>query len=85
MVGRVDMAPICRAGIRYDDLIRNVTIKPGQTVRVGINREGDIEERKRKKNIVTATVLRIYKHHVLLDLGKYKECRRKADLYFGLC
>lgn len=55
------MAPIYRAGIRYDDLIQNVTIKPGETVRVGINREGDIEERKRKKNIVTATVLRVYK------------------------
>ncbi len=67
-------------GIRYDDLLRKTKITPGTTLRV-LQRGDD----GRKIGTVKAKVVEVYRHHVLLDFGKYRESRRKADIVLGLC
>lgn len=64
--------------IRNELVLRKSKIKPGDTVK--LVPRGDSE----KKEIRNVKVLKRYRHHALLDFGKYKECRRIVDLELGI-
>lgn len=64
--------------IRSELVLRKSKIKPGDTVK--LVPRGDSE----RKEIRTVKVLERYRHHALLDFGKYKECRRIVDLELGI-
>lgn len=67
-------------GIKYGDLIRNFRIYPGDVLKIREkNDNGQVICNKK------ATVAAVYTHHVLLDFGKHKESRRKAEIALGLC
>ena len=66
-------------GIKYDDLMRKTVIKPGDKIRLTLRSDNG-----RSMGQITTKVLEVYRHHVLLDFGKYKECRRIADIALGL-
>lgn len=66
-------------GIQYSELLKEAKIYPGDTVNVMIT-----SEQGKKLGTAKAKVLKRYTHHVLLNFGKYKECRRIADIALGL-
>ena len=66
-------------GIKYSELLKKTRIDPGDTVNVMIYSEKGTRSESRKTK-----VLEVHRHHVLLDFGKYKECRRIADIALGL-
>lgn len=66
-------------GIRYSELLKK-RIPPGSELKV---LKRDVEGRK--IGTVIVRVVEEYKHHVVLDFGKYRESRRKADIVLGLC
>lgn len=66
-------------GIRYDELLRKTKIKPGDRVKLVLR-----SDKGHYLGVVTTKVVEVYRHHVLLDFGKYKECRRIADIALGL-
>lgn len=66
-------------GIPYDKLLTETKLIPGQQVRlVEKNQKGEI------RRSMYVKVAKRYRHHVLLDFGKYKESRRIADIALGL-
>ena len=66
-------------GIPYDKLLAETKLFQGQQVRlVERNQKGEI------KRSMYVKVVKRYRHHVLLDFGKYKESRRMADIALGL-
>lgn len=66
-------------GIKYSELLKKTRIDPGDTVNVMIT-----SEQGKRLGVIKIKVLKVYKHHVLLDFGEYKECRRIADIALGL-
>ena len=66
-------------GYIYTELLKKTRIDPGDTVNVMIT-----SEQGKRLGVIKTKVLKVYKHHVLLDFGEYKECRRIADIALGL-
>ena len=66
-------------GIQYAQLLKRTRIFPGDKIKLIIRSDNG-----HRVGQITAKVLEVYKHHVLLDFGKYKESRRIADIALGL-
>lgn len=66
-------------GIQYEQLLRRTRIYPGDKVKINVESDNG-----RSLGTIIATVLKRYRHHVLLDFGKYKESRRIADIALGI-
>lgn len=66
-------------GIQYRQLLRNTRFVPGNKITLG-----RYSEKGHLMGKVTVKVLEVYRHHVVLDFGKYKESRRIADIALGL-
>lgn len=66
-------------GIFQNQLLKKTKIPPGTKLRL-------IERKADGTAIVLGTVRVVeeYRHHVLLDFGKYKESRRKVDIAFRI-
>lgn len=65
--------------IPYANVLKKTQIKPGDEVTLTERGEGGRRIGGRK-----VKVLKVYRHHALLDFGEYQECRRIVDLEFGL-
>lgn len=68
-----------RGGIQYQELLRRVKLKPGDEVKLMI-----YSDKGARQGIIKTKVVQVFRHHVLLDFGKYKESRRIADIALGL-
>ena len=66
-------------GIQYEQLLKRTKIFPGDKIKLTLRNEKGGYLGK-----IVAKVEAVHKHHVLLDFGKYKECRRIADIALGL-
>ena len=66
-------------GYIYSDLLKKTRIYPGDTVGVMMTRDCG-----HKIGIRRVKVLEVYRHHAVLDFGKWKESRRIADIALGL-
>lgn len=66
-------------GYIYSELLKRTRIYPGDTVDVMMT-----SDLGTKLGIRKVKVLEVYRHHVVLDFGKYKESRRIADIALGL-
>lgn len=66
--------------IYLNKLLDTTKIKPGTKVKVMYREREGVRLITQAK---TATVKEVYRHHVLLDFGAYKECRRIADIVMG--
>ena len=66
-------------GIQYEQLLRRTRIYSGDKVKINIESDNG-----RSLGTIRPTVLKRYRHHVLLDFGKYKESRRIADIALGI-
>lgn len=66
-------------GIQYSELLRRTKIKPGDEIKLMIR-----SDRGSKVGVRKVKVVKVYRHHVLLDFGKWKESRRIADIALGL-
>ena len=66
-------------GIQYERLLKKTRIFPGDKIKITLTSDNG-----RWIGTINARVLEVHKHHVLLDFGKYKECRRIADIALGL-
>ena len=66
-------------GIQYRQLLRRTRFVPGDKITLG-----SYSDNGRFMGKKTLTVLEVYRHHVVLDFGKYKESRRIADIALGL-
>lgn len=67
-------------GYIYSELVKKTKIPSGTKLKI---LKKDAIEGGLEKRIVK--VVEEYKHHVLLDFGAYKECRRKVDIALGIC
>ena len=65
--------------IKLANVLQKSRLKAGDKVTLVLR-----SEKGRMIGKVTVPVVQRYKHHVLLDFGKYKECRRIVDIEFGL-
>lgn len=66
-------------GIQYEQLLKKATIYPGDKIRLTLR-----SEKGNRIGQITVKVLEVYRHHVVLDFGKWKESRRIADIALGL-
>ena len=66
-------------GILYKELLKRTRIVPGDRVRITLRGENG-----HRTGQINAKVVEVYKHHALLDFGKWKESRRIADIVLGL-
>lgn len=69
------------ATILYCDLISLFYYKAGDTIDI-VSRPRDESRREKRRKV---KILQVFKEHVLLDFGKYKECRKKTDIMLHLC
>lgn len=67
--------------VLYKDLVAIFPYKAGDTIDI-IQRPCEKERRAKQR---TVKVLQVFKEHVLLDFGHYKECRKKSDIMLHLC
>lgn len=67
--------------VLYKDLIAMFPYEVGD--RIEIIQKPCEEARKVKRR--TVKVLQVFREHVLLDFGHYKECRKKSDIMLHLC
>lgn len=67
--------------ILYKDLIAMFPYKAGDTIEIIRKPCAETRREKRRK----AKVVQVYKEHVLLDFGFYKESRKKSDIMLRLC
>lgn len=67
--------------LRYRDILQRAVFRVGDKIMV----QGDMIKYEGRHERMTGTVVGVYTHCILIDFGAYKECRRKADLYLGLC
>lgn len=65
-------------GINYSYIRKKLDIKPGDIIRIDRYSENGRFETKQ-----AATVLKVYPTYVLLDMGRYKECRQLVDLFIN--
>lgn len=67
-----------RPTFHLDEILRRVRIQVGDKIRVKTLSDKDtiIESS-------VATVVQIYPRFVVLDFGKYRECRSVLDIYFN--
>lgn len=67
--------------IYLNKLLDATKIRRGTKVKVLYReREGLLNVTREK----TATIIEVYRNHVLLDFGAYRECRRISDIVLGL-
>lgn len=66
-------------GIQYKQLLKKARIFPGDRISITLRSDNG-----RRLGEISAKVVKVYKHHVLLDFGKWKESRRIADIVLGL-
>ena len=66
-------------GIQYRQLLRKTRIYPGEMITLMIR-----SDKGHRIGQINVRVLEVYKHHVVLDFGKWKESRRIADIALGL-
>lgn len=66
-------------GINYNELLKKTTIRPGDIVQLKIE-----SEKGREIGCINVKVIQVFRHHVLLDFGKWVESRRIADIVLGL-
>lgn len=67
------------AGIMYIDILENMEIRQDEHVKIEM-----VSEKGVKHGIRKAKVVAVYPHVVLLDFGKYKETRKKVDIFLKL-
>lgn len=77
----INETPDERLRLQYTEVLRRVDYHIGDKISV----EGDLIKSEGRHEWLSGTVAGVYRHHILIDFGAYKECRRKADLYLGLC
>ena len=74
-----DKVQLEKGGLRitFQKILKEISIKAGDRIRINeINDGGKFE------GYVIATVVAVYERYVLLDMGKFKECRLIVDIYF---
>lgn len=69
----------CRPRFYLREIREQLKINPGDKIEVKIYSDKDMHTRT-----VITTVLEVYPTFVLLDFGKYRECRQIVDIYFGI-
>lgn len=69
------------AVILYDDLRNIFPYRAGDTIDIIGRPCAELRREKQR----TVKVLQVFKEHVLLDFGVYKECRKKSDIMLSLC